>query len=616
MGALSRFRPGLRRTATDDVTPAVAMAGLSSSEKNPAVNGTQDVISPVITGGKPEESFLPTEDAQRGVQQVEAVALTWTKPYLVAVFILMWLLYLVNAFQSSILYNLVPYATSSFESHSLITVIGIVANSMTAAVYIPLAKMLDLWGRAEGFLLMVVFATLGLILMAACNGITLFCVAQGTSNYSKMLIRGIQVFYSIGFGGLIYSVDVITADVSKLKNRALAYAFTSSPYIITAFAGPVVANDFYVYVSWRWGFGAFAIILPCVAAPLFIILKLNLRKAERFGILAREKSGRTLLQSIWHHTQEFDAFGVILFSCGFTVFLLPFTLADTAPNGWGTGYIIAMIVVGFVVLVLFALYEIFLARAPFLNVNLLANRTVVGACLLELTYQISYYCWNSYFTSFLQVVNNLTITQAGWVGSTFDVVSGVLLLGVGFIIRKTGYFRWLLNIAVPLYIFAQGLMIYFRRPDQSIGYIIMCQIFIAIGGSIFIIVEQLAILAASDHQHIAAVLALLYVVGNMGGAIGNAICGAIWTNSFPKALARYLPADALPDLDDIYEDLSTQLSYEVGSDTRIAIDQAYGFAQERMLIAGTVIMSLAFIWMFMIKNINVAKITQVKGTVF
>lgn len=115
-----------------------------------------------------------------------------------------------------------------------------------------------------------------------------------------------QVFYSIGFGGLTYSIDVITADVSKLRNRGLAYAFTSSPYIITAFAGPKASDDFYSNISWRWGFGTFAIILPFVAAPLFIILKLNLRKAANRGILIREKSGRTMLQSIWHYTQEFD----------------------------------------------------------------------------------------------------------------------------------------------------------------------------------------------------------------------------------------------------------------------------------------------------------------------
>lgn len=90
----------------------------------------------------------------------------------------MFLLYFVNAFQASILYNLVPFATSAFETHSLLTVIYIVSNSMTAALYIPLAKMLDLWGRAEGFLVMVAFATLGLIMMAACNSLTTFCVAQ------------------------------------------------------------------------------------------------------------------------------------------------------------------------------------------------------------------------------------------------------------------------------------------------------------------------------------------------------------------------------------------------------------------------------------------------------
>lgn len=291
-------------------------------------------------------------------------------------------------------------------------------------------------------------------------------------------------------------------------------------------------------------------------------------------------------------------------------------MADTAPNGWASGYIIAMIVVGLLVLVFFGFYEYFLAKAPFFAVNLLANRTVIGACLLEMTYQISYYCWNSYFTSFLMVVNNLTLAEAGYVSDTFDVVSGILLLGVGVLIRKTGYFKWLLYIAVPLYVFAQGLMIYFRRPDQSIGYQVMCQIFIAMGGSIFILIEQVAILASSDHQHVAAVLALLYVVGNMGGAIGNAICGAIWTNTFPQALARYLPESAQANLADIYGDLDTQLSYALGSPERIAIQDAYGYAQMRMLAAGTGIMGLGFIWILFFKNINVAKIKQTKGTVF
>ena len=103
-----------------------------------------------------------------------------------------------------------------------------------------------------------------------------------------------------------YCVDVVTADASKLKNRALAYAFTSSPYIITAFAGPTVAQEFYDHVGWRWGFGAWAIVFPIVAAPLYFMLKVNLRKAERQGRIVRESSGRTFLQNIWFWSIQFD----------------------------------------------------------------------------------------------------------------------------------------------------------------------------------------------------------------------------------------------------------------------------------------------------------------------
>ena len=275
-----------------------------------------------------------------------------------------------------------------------------------------------------------------------------------------------------------------------------------------------------------------------------------------------------------------------------------------------------MLVVGFVLLVGWGAYETFLAPRPMLNWHILSNRTVIGACLLDATYQISYYCWANYFTSFLQVVNDLSLAEAGYVNNTFNVVSGVLLLIVGWAIRRTGRFKWLLYGAVPLYIFAQGLMIYFRTADQSVRYLVMCQVFISVGGSVFIIVEQLAILAAVDHQHVAAALAMLYVVGTVGDAVGATVSGAIWTNTFYKALGRYLPADAQADIDTIYEDLDTQLSYPVGSAARLAIQEAYAYAQTRMLAAGVGVMALSFIWILLIKNINVGKLTQVKGMVF
>jgi MFS family permease len=173
------------------------------------------------------------------------------------------------------------------------TVNDIVSSAMTAAVYIPMAKVLDVWGRAEGFLLMMVLCIIGLILMAAANNLSTFCAAQ--------------VFYSVGFGGLSYSWVVLATDITSLRNRGLAFAFTSSPALITAFAGSKAAEAFYNNVNWRWGIGCWAIVLPCVAIPLYLILKLNLRKAEKQGIIAKEKAdNRTWTQRLWYIIVEFD----------------------------------------------------------------------------------------------------------------------------------------------------------------------------------------------------------------------------------------------------------------------------------------------------------------------
>lgn len=76
------------------------------------------------------------------------------------------------------MYSLSAYATSSFAGHSLLTVISIVSSAMAGAVYIPMAKALDLWGRAESILLMVVFCVLGLVLLAASQNLPTYCAGE------------------------------------------------------------------------------------------------------------------------------------------------------------------------------------------------------------------------------------------------------------------------------------------------------------------------------------------------------------------------------------------------------------------------------------------------------
>jgi MFS family permease len=96
-----------------------------------------------------------------------------------------WIYTLSGGFRSSINSSMTAYATSEFGLHSLLTIVDIVSGAMTAACYIPLAKGLDLWGRAEGFVLMVGMLTLGMVLQAAAPNLPALCAGRVVDSFSR-----------------------------------------------------------------------------------------------------------------------------------------------------------------------------------------------------------------------------------------------------------------------------------------------------------------------------------------------------------------------------------------------------------------------------------------------
>jgi hypothetical protein len=62
--------------------------------------------------------------------------------------------------------------------HSLTAATNIFAPIIAGLAKLPLAKILDLWGRPQGLTLMLVIWALGFIMMASCNGVETFAAAQ------------------------------------------------------------------------------------------------------------------------------------------------------------------------------------------------------------------------------------------------------------------------------------------------------------------------------------------------------------------------------------------------------------------------------------------------------
>lgn len=66
-----------------------------------------------------------------------------------------------NSLQQQISGNLTVYVTSSFAEHPLTATTSVMSSIIGAVAKLPIAKIIDIWGRTEGYILMVFLATLG-----------------------------------------------------------------------------------------------------------------------------------------------------------------------------------------------------------------------------------------------------------------------------------------------------------------------------------------------------------------------------------------------------------------------------------------------------------------------
>ncbi|KAG5969010.1 hypothetical protein E4U57_002449 [Claviceps arundinis] len=542
------------------------------------------------------------QSQQQGVRTMEAITSVWTKTALVVAYAMIWVIYFADSLQQATTGNLTPYVTSAFKQHSLTPTVSITSNIVGGVFKLTLAKVLDVFGRPQGYLLSIILTTLGLVMMAVCRNVETYAAAQ--------------VFYWVGFNGLGYCLSIFVADTSSLQNRGLMLAFTTSPYIITTWIAGPLAQGFLEGPGFRWGFGIFALVTPCVTLPLYVLFMKNYRKAKQRGLIGPRKTALTFWQTLMHYAREFDIIGLVLVSIGLALFLLPFNIHTRQADGWRSPLIISSLVMGPLLLCVFAIWETFYAPVQFLPYVLLTDRTVVGACALAAVSFIGFYIWNSYFRSFLQVVNGLSVAQASYVGSIYSIGSCLSAIFVGLLIRNTGRYKALsLYFGVPATVLGVWSMRSALHPEAQIGYTVMCQVLIACAGGSLVITQQTAAMAAASHQYLAVVLAVDSLFSAIGAAIGLTVSATIWQAVFPQKLKEYLPESARGNFTAIYGQLDVQLSYPLGSPTRIAIQRAYGDGQRAMLAVSTAVLLLSFVAVGLWHDVNIKNVKQVRGNV-
>jgi hypothetical protein len=224
-----------------------------------------------------------------------------------------------------------------------------------------------------------------------------------------------------------------------------------------------------------------------------------------------------------------------------------------------------------------------------------------------------------YFYSYLIIVQHKSVAAAGHITQVFSFTSTVSSIVVSFMIKYTAHYKYFITFGACIYLMGMGIMYHYRDEGASTGTLVGTQMAIGIGGGMLNVPTQLGVQASASHQQVAAATAVWLTLLEVGGAVGNAISGAIWSTNIPRKLESYLPDPVKINATDIYGSITVSGNYTlypVGSPERIAINRAYQETMRLLLTAAVCVAAPLVPLSLLMKNYKLDQMDQkVKGKV-
>lgn len=483
-------------------------------------------------------------------------------------------------------------ATSTFGQHSSLAAVS-TASQIIRAISKPfIGKLADITSRPTTYVVILVFYVIGFIVAASSHTFAAYTV-------------GI-CFTSVGKSGLDLLSDIIVGDLTPLEWRGFFGALLSIPFVITVPINGFIADGF--LDNWRWGLGMFAIMVPVLLAPAILTLYAMQRRGEKLGMVTmagsrRERAGldggeeatgvRYWSKLCYQGLIDIDILGLLILGLSFALILLPFTLAKSASGGWGNKSMIAMLVMGFVLLIAFILFEIYLAPKPLMSKRIMHNRAFVAAVVVYTFNQTASSVRNTYFSSYIFIIKDWTVYE--WTIFLGITTMGLSLMGpiVGLIQRHTHRYKSMMVFGAAARMLGYGLLINGGSGSMTkdTARLIAAQLIFCLG-SFNVVGARVGSQASVPHEDMATVIALLTLWSTLGSSVGSAISAAIWTNEMlDRMYEEMIPAGAdAKTIQKLYGSITKLRStYEFNDPIRQAAIRAYSAINGHIAITALVL---------------------------
>ena len=374
-------------------------------------------------------------------------------------------------------------------------------STATAPIY---GKLSDLFGRRRVLQAAIILFLAGAVMCAGATSITqLICY---------------RIIQGLGGGGLIVLAFIIIGEIIVPREQGRYQGYMGGIFALSSILGPVIGGLLIEATSWRW---IFMLYVPIGILALYLTRRAPGAQPARAG------------------KPKLDVLGAILLMAGITLILLFINRFSAMKNGtFAVSSEFLMLGAGVLAVLILFLTQERRAPEPILPLTMFDNSVFSIAVSVVAISSMSMFAATIFLPQYFQIVLGAGPTEAGMLLVPFKIGMMVAPIGGGWLLSRTGHYKPYLVVGLGL---AALMYVILGLVDGVLTNHLLAPIVLSclgLGLGVAMPLMTVAVQNAVERRHLGTATAMLGFFRSLGGVVGVAVFGAIYSANIMQRLDR------------------------------------------------------------------------------